>query len=230
MKGFSDIPNLTKEDIHQLFPEEPEGYERFARIPEEKRQRIIRSALEEFAEKKYRSASTNEIVRRAGISKGLLFHYFEDKAGLYRYLIIRIRNLFFRDIMPVVDLSDQDLFRVMTSFTKEKLRASFKYPLETRFYMNVLQDELPETLAECRDSTIQTAMEAMIAIEANVDEDLMRPGLDRVKALKVLSWSMRCLSDEVIESDLFVYDSKAFDEIFEIVDEYIVFFRKLFYK
>jgi AcrR family transcriptional regulator len=230
MSEFSQIQNLTKEDIYRLFPVEPDGFERFARAPEEKRQPIIRSAMEEFAGKSYGRASTNEIIRKAGVSKGLLFHYFGDKAGLYRYLMIRTRNLFFRTIMPRIDLSDRDLFRVMTAFTKEKLRAAFEYPMETRFYMNVLQDALPDELAAYRDSAIQTSMNAMFAIEENLDEDLLRSGIDRTKAMKIVNWTMSGLSNEVIESEMFVYDSQRFDEMFDVVDEYIIFLRQLFYK
>ena len=51
-------------------------------IDEQKRQRVIRASIEEFA-KGYEVASTNEIVRKAGISKGLLFHYFGNKKNLY---------------------------------------------------------------------------------------------------------------------------------------------------
>ena len=44
-------------------------------MDEEKKQKIINASIEEFS-KGYSLASTNEIVRKAGVSKGLLFHYF----------------------------------------------------------------------------------------------------------------------------------------------------------
>jgi len=48
-------------------------------IEPEKRDRILNAAIEEFASFPFEKASTNHIVAKAGISKGLLFHYFGSK-------------------------------------------------------------------------------------------------------------------------------------------------------
>ena len=61
--------------------------EKFEKLDEEKRQNILRAALNIFAVKGYKDASTNKIVKEAGISKGTLFYYFKNKEGLYHYLI-----------------------------------------------------------------------------------------------------------------------------------------------
>ena len=53
--------------------------EREIQEQEEKKQKIYQAALEEFVEHGYQNASTNRITQRAGISKGLLFHYFKNK-------------------------------------------------------------------------------------------------------------------------------------------------------
>lgn len=44
-----------------------------------KKDQIAASALKEFAEKGFEQASTNTICKEAGVSKGLLFHYFGSK-------------------------------------------------------------------------------------------------------------------------------------------------------
>jgi AcrR family transcriptional regulator len=59
----------------------------FFNLPEEKRRLILDLAIEEFAERDYKSASISNIVARAGIAKGSLYQYFEDKHDLYLYLI-----------------------------------------------------------------------------------------------------------------------------------------------
>ena len=48
--------------------------ENFEKIPLEERQRILEICIAEFAEKGYERASTNAIVRTAGIPKGTLFY------------------------------------------------------------------------------------------------------------------------------------------------------------
>ena len=59
----------------------------FFNLPDEKRQRILECAIEEFAQHDFDSASISQIVARAGIAKGSLYQYFTDKDDLYRYLI-----------------------------------------------------------------------------------------------------------------------------------------------
>jgi AcrR family transcriptional regulator len=63
------------------------GSEAFGRIDEQKRQRILDAALDEFGANGYRSASVNRIVKAANISKGSLFHYFGAKQGLFDAIV-----------------------------------------------------------------------------------------------------------------------------------------------
>ena len=60
--------------------------EKFFDLQREKQDRIINAALKIFAQNGYKHASTDVIVKEAGISKGLLFHYFSSKSGLYSFL------------------------------------------------------------------------------------------------------------------------------------------------
>lgn len=59
----------------------------FLNLPDEKRQRITELALDEFSTYPYRQASLSRIVSRAGIAKGSMYQYFENKLDLYRWLV-----------------------------------------------------------------------------------------------------------------------------------------------
>lgn len=56
---------------------------RFAKLEEETRERLLRAAAEEFADRGYEGASINRIIQRSGMSKGSVYYYFEDKADLF---------------------------------------------------------------------------------------------------------------------------------------------------
>ncbi|HCC33875.1 MAG TPA: TetR/AcrR family transcriptional regulator [Clostridiales bacterium] len=60
--------------------------ETFSNLPEAKRRRIIDAALDEFSADSYGRASLTRIARQAGIAKGSMYQYFEDKFALYCYL------------------------------------------------------------------------------------------------------------------------------------------------
>jgi len=59
----------------------------FFNLPEEKRQMLVQLSMQEFAAKPYEQASVTSIVHRAGIAKGSIYQYFENKRDLYFYLL-----------------------------------------------------------------------------------------------------------------------------------------------
>lgn len=59
---------------------------KFFSLDDEKQIKILNAAIKVYVQKGYDHASTNEIVKEAGISKGLLFHYFKNKKTLYLFL------------------------------------------------------------------------------------------------------------------------------------------------
>ena len=56
---------------------------RFAKLDPAKQHRIIEAAKVEFAESGYERASYNKIIEAAGLSKGAMYYYFDDKLDLY---------------------------------------------------------------------------------------------------------------------------------------------------
>lgn len=61
--------------------------ERFYRLPESKRQLIYEAAKQEFARVPYEEASINQIVRKAKISRGSFYTYFENKEDAMQYVM-----------------------------------------------------------------------------------------------------------------------------------------------
>ena len=47
------------------------------------RERLLQSAVELFARKGYSATSVNEIVQAAGVTKPILYYYFDNKEGIY---------------------------------------------------------------------------------------------------------------------------------------------------
>lgn len=58
-------------------------FTRFARMPAEKRDRLLTVAAREFGLHGYEAASLNRILDEAGIGKSSAYYYFEDKADLF---------------------------------------------------------------------------------------------------------------------------------------------------
>ena len=60
-----------------------------ARDPARTQERILAAALNEFATHGFAGARVDAIARRARINKRMLYHYFGDKAGLFREVLRR---------------------------------------------------------------------------------------------------------------------------------------------
>lgn len=116
--------------------------ENFLHLPEEKQKQILDCALNEFAEQGYDLASTNQIVKEAGISKGVLFKYFTSKEELFYYIIKTYqeqeRTLFQpeRDTGELFDLIKEILYLEYQIYRKDKGLKKF-YSL----YLKMLQGQ-----------------------------------------------------------------------------------------
>ena len=60
---------------------------RFRRRKEDRPQEITEAALAAFAEKGYAATRVDEVAKRAGVSKGLLYLYFKTKEDLFKAVI-----------------------------------------------------------------------------------------------------------------------------------------------
>jgi AcrR family transcriptional regulator len=59
------------------------------RDPARTQERILAAALHEFAARGFAGARVDSIARRARINKRMLYHYFDDKEGLFREVLRR---------------------------------------------------------------------------------------------------------------------------------------------
>ncbi len=70
---------MTERSIKNIMPRSPEQFEI---IRQERKRLIMDTALDLFAQEGYHSCSINKIASAAGISKGLLYNYFDSKEAL----------------------------------------------------------------------------------------------------------------------------------------------------
>lgn len=78
-----------------------------------KKDELIEAALDEFSVNSYENASLNKIIKNAGISKGLFYYHFDDKKGLYLFILnIATENQveFINKYMKEQDLKVKDIF------------------------------------------------------------------------------------------------------------------------
>jgi AcrR family transcriptional regulator len=89
---------------------------RWQRRAEDRPREICAAALEVFAEKGFAAARLDEIARRAGVSKGTLYLYFEDKEALFRAVVrdtVAPNVATIRQTVEAVDLPFAQIVRLL---------------------------------------------------------------------------------------------------------------------
>jgi len=121
----------------------PRTPEQFEQVRSERKKAILDAALHVFATEGYHSASISKVSKEAGISKGLMYNYFESKEELLKILIGSLldeENDRAIEVLrkPVGDEMMVELIQMGTEILKKK-------PMQWKLYANMANQ--PEVLA-----------------------------------------------------------------------------------
>ena len=119
--------------------------DKFFDLKKDKQDRILNGALKIFALNGYKNGSTDVIVKEAGISKGLLFHYFGTKQELYRFLhdySIRFLQL---EIRSNVSATETDYFTIWRQILASEESIMEQYPYMIAFLESAETETDPDT-------------------------------------------------------------------------------------
>jgi AcrR family transcriptional regulator len=151
-----------------------------------KRSAIVNAALKEFARKGFEDASTNEIVRNAGISKGLLFHYFSTKKDLFHFLIDYSATVLKDDYRELLKLDETDLFARYRQAALLKFDIIHKHP----YLYDFLGVALATEAEHIREDTIAYGRGLQEQFLDGIDLSRFRRGIDIPRALKLIGWAI----------------------------------------
>lgn len=158
--------------------------EKFFDLKKEKQDRIINAAMKVFALEGYAHASTDEMVREAHISKGLLFHYFISKLSLYGFLYDYAVRFVTLELSRDVSNDETDYFVLQGQLLNAWADAMRQYPYIRLFLKRCDEERNEEALERIRDK--RATFTALFAeIDSRSDDSAFRPGVDagRVRAM-----------------------------------------------
>jgi len=209
--------------------DELESHKIMAMEPE-KRDRVINAAMKEFS-KGYKNAHTDIIVREAGISKGLLFHYFGTKEGLFSFILKNACEVIYNEYLALIDIEQVDIIEKVWQMTLLKMDLSYKHPALFEFLAKAyveIQENPNDEFTEYFNKTKSIAIEKVLA---DVDTSLFREGIDAKKAANIILWTLNGYSSSQIGANMRMEDyQKEYDRYLEELKEYIGILRKTLYK
>lgn len=206
-------------------------FSKFLNLDEEKQNRIINAALKEFAQKGYDNASTNEIVKEAGISKGLLFHYFQNKKQLYFFLFDYCYDLIVDEFYKKADLTEPDFIIRMRQAIAIKMELLSKYPEIFKFIQEAFLEESKELKEEFGKKKQELTKINIEKAYEGIDLSRFREDVDVQKILKIINWTFEKMSDEALyKAKLSPTHDIDYQKISLEAEEYFEVIIKCFYK
>lgn len=205
--------------------------DKFKALDKEKQQKILDASLQEFAEHGYEKASTNRIVKEAGIGKGMLFYYFKSKKDLYEFLAEYSLDFVVEKYFSRIDLTETDFIERLKHTSQVKFEAQTENKNVFNFlgtFMLTADFKLAPHIQK-KYEDMQKTGNAMIY--ANVDLSLFRDDVDVVKAFKLIRWSIEGYQNELLHRlkgrNMTQID---FDPFWKEFYEYLNILKKSFYK
>lgn len=153
----------------------------FLNLNQEKQNRILDAAINEFFLHDYNDVTVSKIVKDAGIAKGSFYQYFEDKFDLFKYIIDIAGEKKKSYFLPVFStLADDDFFELLSKIYK----AGLKFAVE-----NKKLAEIGTKLVRSTDKTvfnrIYNDMHSQVddfigpLLDEAIEKGEIRPDLDR---------------------------------------------------
>lgn len=207
----------------------PKGFivmnEKFFDLNKEKQDRMINAALKLFALNGYKHASTDDIVAEAGISKGLLFHYFGSKLGLYTFLYdYSVRFMKLELTRGVIDSNNKtDYFELRKQIEFAKMQVLKNYPYMQQFLDRSKTENVSEALMAIEEQR-DVLTEVYAKIMERADTSLFAENIDLAKLDAMLEYTIKGLMTEHFQDASFHPEM-----LYEETVSYLMMLKRLAY-
>ncbi|MCR4755284.1 MAG: TetR/AcrR family transcriptional regulator [Lachnospiraceae bacterium] len=172
--------------------------EKFFDLKSEKQDKMINAALHLFADNGYKHASTDDIVREAGISKGLLFHYFINKEGLYSFLTdYSVKYLLFEFDRSIGE--ETEFFAFWDKLENAKAGVLRNYPYMYKFIDRCYKESDPDIKAMSGDA-LKRYETAINAYQNKLSSPSVRNGISISQLQSLIKYTVDGLTSEQLSS------------------------------
>lgn len=152
--------------------------DKFYKLPIEKQQKIIQAGFLVFSRNSYKKSPMQEIADLAGISKSLLFHYFQNKQELFLFLWNKAADITMEYLTKHHCYEPADLFEMMERGMRAKIQMMHDYPDMSNFAIKAFYEKDPAIAGGIQKSYhYHFGLKAAGALSCVDPEDFV-PGLD----------------------------------------------------
>ncbi|MBY0754176.1 TetR/AcrR family transcriptional regulator [Clostridium sardiniense] len=162
--------------------------QKFFNLPNEKQKAIIDAGYRVFSENKYKKSPMSEISAEAGISKSLLFHYFNNKKEFYLYLYDYGTNLILEVANKESIFNETDFFKLYLQGAKCKLGVFEKHPYLFSFMVRAYYEDEQEVVADIAQRNSSMIQFRDNNFLRNLDRNKFKDDIDIEELFNMITW------------------------------------------
>ena len=205
--------------------------EKFIKLESEKRKTILDAAFEEFADHGYEYASTNRMVQKAKIGKGMLFYYFNSKKDLFNYLVEYGTGYIVNEYLSKIDGDEPDFIKRYKQAGIAKMKAYAENPHIFNFLATLHLNEYAELEEELKERILEIRTNGFAAMYNNIDKSLFRDDIDSKQVMRLINLTLYGYETELTNSlKEKKLSSMNFDSEWDDFNELLDLLRKIYYK
>lgn len=174
--------------------------DKFFSLPKEKQQAIINAGYHVFSRNTYKNSPMSEIAEAAGISKSLLFHYFQNKKELYLFLWNKCAETTIEFLTEYGCYGQKSLFESMEQGMRAKMEIMRLYPDMGLFTINAFYEKDPNINKAIQESYHRYFNLKADAARLNMDSEQFIPGLDVQMMYREMYWASEGYLWEAVQS------------------------------
>lgn len=207
----------------------------FNNLPEDKRQRIIDIAVEEFAIFDYRTSSLSRIVEKAGIAKGSMYQYFESKTDLYIYIVEYVSQKKLEYINKNLNISSRDFYEMYKQMIFVSSKFGLDYPLFSQVGYNAFKESYNEEIGDMSSKLLKMSREYIREFVLKAQEQgQIRTDIELDLIAFIISQLSVDIGDYITDKFNFTYTQMingqgklpiTDEQLEEVIDDLIKFFK-----
>lgn len=175
---------------------------KFFDLKQEKQDRMVNAALKIFALNGYLHASTDDIVKEAQISKGLLFHYFDSKIGVYSFIYDYAVRYISLELSSAVDPSETSYFELLRQIEAAKMQVLKSYPYMFLFVYRAAKENITEALLAVESSKENLYKNFQTVLE-KADKSFLTENSNAADYLKMLTMTLEGIMEQSLKDASF---------------------------
>lgn len=187
--------------------------------------------MKEFAQKGFKNASTDAIVKEAAISKGALFHYFNNKKDLFLFLYDFALDMVKEEILGKLNYEEKDIFARRMQGLVLKTEVLKRHPEMYDFLGAAYLEGAVEVKSELDRRAKQLIEVGQAKLYSGMDTSKFREEIDLAKAIEIINWTMEGITNKQMQIiKKMPMEDVNFDELLQEVDVYMEMLKVSFYK